>query len=400
MWFAAVFLSATLLAQNPDFEAEGMKALEGQKYEDAIQLFTKAVAEDKDNYAALFHLGLSNSLLGKDAEAIEAYNKTLVLKPGLYEAELNLGIVLLRQKRAADALKPLESAAAKKPKEFRPNYFYADALLQSGDAAKAQAAFETALAAKPDAAEAEWGLGRALAKQNKLVEAAPRFEKAGPPAILELAGIYEAAGKIAEAIAVYERMPQDPAVRERLGSLLIQAGRPADAIPHLEAAVAKSPSAGNMYALATAYVKTKQNEKAAKAFEALLAKEPANLELRLVHGRLLRDMQNFPGATQEFYRATQIDAASKEAWRELAAMLNKLGQLPQSLQALDKLGQLGEDTPGLNYLRAIMLDKLQQYKPALASYEKFLSMSENKFPDEEFKSRQRIRIIKKELSKR
>ncbi len=61
---------------------------------------------------------------------------------------------------------------------------------------------------------------------------------------------------------------------------------------------------------------------------------------------------------------------------------------------------MGGETPSHFYLRAIMLDKLKQYQPALEYYQRFLAASEGKFPDEEFKSRQRARIIRKELSKR
>jgi hypothetical protein len=47
-----------------------------------------------------------------------------------------------------------------------------------------------------------------------------------------------------------------------------------------------------------------------------------------------------------------------------------------------------------------VLDKNRVYEPALHSYERFLELSEGKYPDEEFKARQRIRVLKKELSKR
>jgi hypothetical protein len=42
---------------------------------------------------------------------------------------------------------------------------------------------------------------------------------------------------------------------------------------------------------------------------------------------------------------------------------------------------------------------LKQPEPALASYEKFLAVSGGKFPDEEFKARQRARILKKVLQR-
>jgi len=43
---------------------------------------------------------------------------------------------------------------------------------------------------------------------------------------------------------------------------------------------------------------------------------------------------------------------------------------------------------------------LHQLKEALAAYNKFLETSQGKNPDEEFKARQRARIIQHELDKR
>src|SRR5437016_8419238 len=115
MWAVPLlFLFAT------DFAAEGMKALEEHKYQEAAGLFAKAVAADPSDYAANFHLALSYSLLGKPAEAIPIYKTVLNLKPGLYEAKLNLGILLVGQKQGREAVAYLESASGKKPKEYRP----------------------------------------------------------------------------------------------------------------------------------------------------------------------------------------------------------------------------------------------------------------------------------------
>ena len=57
-----------LLADDPD--ADGMKALAGQKYEEAAKLFAHAVEKDGDDYSAQFQLGLSLRLLNRDAEAM------------------------------------------------------------------------------------------------------------------------------------------------------------------------------------------------------------------------------------------------------------------------------------------------------------------------------------------
>jgi hypothetical protein len=74
-------------------------------------------------------------------------------------------------------------------------------------------------------------------------------------------------------------------------------------------------------------------------------------------------------------------------------------EYPQALAALDKVHALKAETPGDFYFRAMILDKLHQVKPALASYRHFLQVSDGKFPDQEFIARQRSRILEKEASR-
>ena len=100
MWLAGALFALMFV---PDYVAEGMKALEEQRYDAAIASFTKAAEADSKDYSAYFHIGLAQSLLNRDPEAIASYKKVLEFKPELYEAQLNLGIVLLRSKQPAEA---------------------------------------------------------------------------------------------------------------------------------------------------------------------------------------------------------------------------------------------------------------------------------------------------------
>jgi tetratricopeptide (TPR) repeat protein len=405
MWLPHVAL-AFLFLQKPDPQAEGMKALEEQRYPAAVESFTRAVAADPKDYGAHFHLALSYSLLNRDAEAIPEYKKVLELKPDLYEAELNLGIILLRQKMAAEAAPYLEAAAKKKPTVYRPLFFAAEALREAGHADKAEPYYQDALKADPKAALAELGLARSMAKQNRFDEAAPHFRKAAEldpafrDALLELAANYEHDKKTAEAIEIYRQFPENAGAKERLGELLLESGQAATAIPQLEEAIKASPTAANRYALAMAYIQNKQPDKAAPLFEQALQSDQGNLNLRLSYARALRDLKKYPAASQEFFRVVQAKPESAEVWSDLAGMLILLNQDQQALAASDKVKALGAEKPGHFYFRAIVLDRNHLYQPALENYEKFLSLSSNKSPDEEFKSRQRIRVIKKELSKR
>jgi tetratricopeptide (TPR) repeat protein len=404
LFLAAFFQSAG--AKSPDWQSEGLKALEEKRYEAAIEDFTKAAAASPKDYAAHFHLALACSMLKRDAEAIQHYRETLELKPGLYEAELNLGIVLLRQNQAADAVQYLARAAETKPQEFRPRFYEAEALLGSGRPQDAVASYRKALDLNARSAAAESGLARALAAGKQMDESAAHFRRAVEldPAyrdsLLELANLYEQSNRPGDAAKIYEQFPDNPAAQERAARLLIDSGDVKAAIPSLEAAVKVSPTSANRMLLVKAYLREKQSDKAFALLVAAVQADPKDYSLRMLAGRMLRDERKFPEAANQFMSAAQLKQDSVEAWNELSGVLILAERYPEALAALDRVKALGGETASHHYFRAIVLDKLRQVQPAMESYEKFLAMSQGQRPDEEFKARQRVRILKRELSKR
>lgn len=407
MWPAAVLAVCLAQAAPPaDPVTEGRKALEAAQYQAAAEWFDKAVQADPNDYAARFHLALAETMLGKNAEAIAGYKRVLELKPDLYEAELNLGMVLLRVNQPAEAAPYLEKAAAGKPKEPRPRLYLADAQLANGEFAKAEESYHAVAELDPKSAAAELGQGKAEARQNRLEEAEPHYRRAVEldasfkPSLLELAGLYETAGRAPQAIAIYQQFPDNPGAREHLGQLLVEAGQPAEAIPHLEWAVEHSPTAANRLALAQAYRKNKQPEKELPLLEQALAADPRDLDLRLAYGRELRDQRKFAEAARQFATVVEARPDSVPALNELAAMLVSLENYPQALGVLDRIRALGAEQAGHLYLRAIVLDRTHDRKGSLESYRKFLAVSQGKHPDDEFKARQRIHILELELGKR
>jgi Tfp pilus assembly protein PilF len=403
MWALA---AALLFVQTTDFNAEGMKAMEEAKYAAAEQAFQKAIAADPKDYTAHFNLALAYGFQHKDAEGIAEYRKTLELQPKLYEAELNGGILLLRQKNPADALPWFDDAAAQKPKEFRPRYYLAECQLQTGDPVKAEQNYRLALELYPKSAGAELGMAHALARQAKLDDAAPHFRQAAQldpnyrDALLELADLFEKNKQIDEALAIYREFPNNAAVQEHAGALLLAGNKYAEAIPRLEEAYAKDATTANRVALAMAYLFTKQLDKALPLFEQAVAAEPGNFDLRMAYARALRDKKQYPAAAAQFYEALKQKPADRDAWRDLGAMLYLTKDYPTALAALDKARQLGEDTAGTAFLRAIMLDEMKQLKPALEAYRHFLDMSQGKNSDQEWQARQRAKLIERELEKR
>jgi Tfp pilus assembly protein PilF len=399
-------VAALFFLQAPDFSADGLKALEANQYDAAAQAFQKAIAADPADYFAHFNLALALGFLHKDAESIAEYRKTLELKPHLYEAELNCAIVLLRQKNPTEALPLLEDASGQKAQEFRPRYYLAESQLQTGDTVKAEESYRLAIAINPQSAAAELGMAHALVRQARLADAAPHFRQAAKvdpkyrDGLLELADLYERDHQTAEALAIYREFPDNPTVQEHVGAMMLANKQYADAIPRLEQAYAKDPTAANRVALAMAYLFSENRAKALPLFEKAVEVDPANFEVRMAFARALRDERKYPAAGAQFLAALKLKPDDLGAWNDLASMLYLIGDFPQALAAFEKARALGGDTAGNCFLRAIMLDKMKQLKPALAAYQEFLKLSDGKNPDQEWQAKQRSKLLQRELDKR
>ena len=385
-------------------------ALEAGKYAEAATLLEKVVAADPGDFRARFNLAFAYSQLSRDAEAIEQYTKVVEQQPDLAPARLNLGILLLRQKKPAAAVPHLEVAAEKKPQDFRSQLYLGDALLGTGTHDRAAAAYRKALELEPRSAAAALGLGRGLARAGQIDAAREQYLHAAQldpdfrDALLEVGDLLEQRQQPAQALDLYleflKARPEAVAVRERVGVILLQQKRYQEATEHLEFAVRQNPTAANQAALAQGYIMTKQLAKAVPLLQAAVTAEPASADLRFRLATTLLESNDFSGASREFLAVVEKRPDSMEAWNGLGFALYKMENFAGALKALDRARQLGPEPPGNHYLRAIMLDKLQQYPAALESYQKFLASAGGKYPDDEFKARQRVRIITNLLNKR
>jgi len=153
-------------------------------------------------------------------------------------------------------------------------------------------------------------------------------------------------------------------------------------------------------ALALAYVFTQQLDKALPLLDQAATAEPGNFEVHMTYARALRDRRQFAPAARQFYNAAKLKPAEPKPWTELGDMLYSTGDYAQALTAFDNAQKAGESSAGIWFLRAIILDKLHQFKPAKESYERFLAQSVGKNPNQEFQARQRVRILDREINKR
>ncbi len=409
-WPLAVLLLLQAASPAPPPDQAAIQALQAGKFAEAAPLLEKLVAADPQDYRARFNLAFAYSQLNRDREAIENYRKVVEQQPDLAPARLNLGMMLLRQKLPAEAAPHLEAAASKQPQDFRAQFYWAEALLGSGQADRAGPAYRKALELDPKSAAATLGLGRALARSGEPEAAREQYLQAAKldpefgDALLELGDLLEQSKQPAQALEIYldylKSKPEAVAVQERASVLLLQQQRYPEAIEHLEVAVKQNPTAANQAALAQGYVMTKQVPKAVPLLRAASAAEPSDIDLHFRLGTALLETGESEPAAREFAAVVAKQPGNQAAWNGVGFALYKLDNYQGSLQALDRAAQLGPEAPGNHFLRAVMLDKFKQFPAALDSYQKFLAAAGGRYPDDEFKARQRVRIITNLLNKR
>jgi len=403
----AVLLAAPAPAQQELEEAAA--AIESEDWTRAAALLEKALQNDPEDFRARFNLAFAYTQLGQDDRAIEHYSEVVGQQPDLAGARANLTILLLRNERLAEAVPHLKVLSEERPGEFDVHYNLGRALAATGQAQEAAAAFQKALEINSASAEAHVSLGRALVSLERFNEAAEHYRQAAEidpgfaSLTLELAEKLERRGRIPQALELYQEHakaePGNAALLERIGFLYLERDEYEQAVPWLEKAIKVSPSAANLSALAEAYRRTEQPERALSTLVRAADADPSNAGLRMRYATALLERERFEEAARNYHLAAQADSSRLEAWNGLALSLYKLENYGGTLKALEEAARRGPMKPASLYLRAIVEDRLQMHEQALASYQEFLAANSG-LEDEEWKSRQRIKALKKVLERR
>ncbi|HWX52983.1 MAG TPA: tetratricopeptide repeat protein [Verrucomicrobiae bacterium] len=373
--------SATTADTAPDPLQEAEDLLQKQQYAAAEEKLNKLVADQSANPQAWFDLGFAESHLGKNPDAIAAYRKAAELSPKWFEANLNLGVALARSGQYPEAAAALQTAVQLQPVSggkpvLAKAWFALGQVLESTDPAAARSAYSKACELDPSdqvPCQQPGNVQNAVLVGNLVKD--KRFA--------------EAEGLLRKYLAQH---PNDPAGQVQLGRILALEGKPAEAIASLEAANASSDPAVAR-ALAELYSENKQYDRAAALFKGLVEKNAADPEVHLGFGNTLEHLHKYPEAEAELLLAVQSKPDLAEAYYGLsfAAQQNKHYEL--SLRALDVRARYLPEDAGTYWLRAVCYDSLGAYKPAAQNYRLFLSVSNGKAPDEEFKARHRLEAI-------
>ena len=392
-------------------------ALENQDYAGAAKALEEYLPGNPEDFRAEFNLAYAYSMMGRRADAIVHYKNVASRQPEIVPVRLNLGILLVEEGQAAEAVEHLQFVAQKEPGDFRAVIYLARALAGSGRLAEAGGAYEKALQLKPDDAEAHEAYARLTAESDSSLaeqhlRRALEIDPSRDEARLLLASVLETraaqgADTLGEAAEFYRNYldahpngSESNSLRVRLGQIYSSQQKNAEAIAQWEAAWAAGDSSTELERLLLdAYLKgpEPQKDKASELVARMLSRNETDAELWMLAGRLRLEKREYEQAGARFLRAAQLRPDWAEAHVNLASTLFLLKEYEPTLRVLAKVAELGADTAGTHFLRAVSHDNLHHQEEALENYERFLALAGGKNPDQEFQARQRIRIISNDL---
>jgi tetratricopeptide (TPR) repeat protein len=181
-----------------------------------------------------------------------------------------------------------------------------------------------------------------------------------PPAVVN-------AGASAAARAAYEE-----------GSKAVEAGKPEEGIPHLEKAVTLYPDYLEAHlALGTAYMNTKQWDKADASLRRALKLNPKSAEIYYALAELYRQQKKYPEAIKEAQEGLKLDDKS---WQGHLALGRIYADQNDLVKAGPEVGKALEIKPDLaeGYLLAGNLHlKAHQPENALSEFQEYLRLDPN-----------------------
>lgn len=179
-----------------------------------------------------------------------------------------------------------------------------------------------------------------------------------------------AAGRLAEAGQVYQQVlaaaPAHPDALDMMGALLLQSGRPAEALPWIERALAVKPTGSCHVHHAHTLLALGRPAAAAAAARAAIRLKRTDAQAHQVLGHALIDQGDRQGALAAYQTAARIKADLPDIQNNLGTAQYQVGQLDDALRTLTRAATQNRNDFGVLVNLSIVLRDLTRFQDAEA----------------------------------
>ena len=397
---------------NPlnDLLQEAQRDIEKKDFAAAIDPLQKFIAAAPNVAYGHFELAYVFTALQKADEARGEYERAIAIDPKMAEAYLNLGILFI-ERDPAMAGPNLRKAVDLLPGQSRPRYLLGVAQENAKDYSAAAESFEGAYRLDPHNLEPILHVAHLYLRLQRPADAEKKFRsilETQPNNAQALLGVAEclAAQKKPGAADAYRRylsvQPTDSGARARLVHLLVEQQQYDVALAELNRADAGdganvAPNLDSLRMRADIQIAQKKWDDAIGTLNKALALSRRDAQLHGGLGRIYLQKRDFPDALKELKVALQLDGENLAYWKDLSSAYYLSGDCASTLAALDEIAKM--ETPGAGpwFIRALCYDKLNQPKPALEAYQKFLSLDQGQNADQVWQAQERSKVLRKVL---
>ena len=315
-----------------------------------------------------YYLGHLHAVQGDRAAAAELYARAHELRPSDLPTLVRLGDTLLDQSRPEAAEQAFMRALALEPGSAAALAGMGRAALARRDAARAAEYLGRALTADEGATSLHYPLAMAHRQLGDLDEAEAQLRRRGSgvaavpdPLMDTYSGVLESAityenrglralqgGQLAAAEDLFRRglevAPDDPALRHRLGTVLMMAGNPRGAVEQFEETIRRSPDfAKAHFGLGMVAMLNGGYPEAVERFSDAVEHQPDYLEARIGLADGLRVTGRADASLAHYRQVVVADPQFADAWMGYVLALADLGRWGE---ARDRLGEALAILPG------------------------------------------------------
>ena len=398
---------------NPlnDLLQEAQRDIEKKDFAAAIDPLQKFTAAEPNVAYGHFELAYVFTALQKADEARGEYERAIAIDPKMAEAYLNLGILFI-ERNPAVAVPNLRKAVELLPAQSRPRYLLGVAQENAKDYSAAAESLEGAYRLDPHNLEPILHLANLYMRLQRPADAEAKFRnilEVQPNNAQALLGVAQslAAEKKPEAVDAYRSyltvQPTDSAARGWLVHLLVEQQQYDAALAELNRAEARegtkptAPTLDSLRMRADIQIAQKKWDEAIGTLNKAIALSPRDAQLHGGLGRIYLQKRDFPDALKELKMALQLDGENLAYRKDLSTSYYLSGDCPATLASLDEIAKM--ETPGAGpwFVRALCYDKLNQAKPALEAYQKFLDLDHGQNADQVWQAQERSKVLRKVL---